>query len=472
VRRCNIAILVIALAVGLAAGPAAAGGSGGGKGDPTLDGSDDRGAAKRTKAYKHTIAVAIGDLQAYWGDAFPSLYGDTYERVPSGRIIAARPGVALPHCQGHKVTYSDAKGNAFYCFRSNFVVYDDVGLFPELYRDFGPFAISLVLAHEWGHAIQDRAGNIDQPVILKELQADCFAGAWVSNVGSGGSALDLKGGELDNALAALLQFKDPTGTSADDAQAHGNAFDRVSAFSDGYTDGTERCASYFDSPPLVTELPFTDQTDLENAGNLPADEVLGAAVDSLNDFYTNVEPAYVPLTIDSVLSYNSSGPKRQLPSCGGNDLLRAVITNRVFYCDDGYFAFDEPYLQHVYDDIGDYGVVTLFANVWATYVESLQGYPGVDDNSDGAVLGADCYTGGFTAAAYRGLLLVDPSTGTPEFSLSPGDLDETIQAFLDYSGARGIDPSADVTFTRVEAFRTGFLDGYQVCRTTFTNATF
>src|SRR5581483_10883700 len=139
---------------------------------------------------------------------------------------------------------------------------------------------------------------------------------------------------------------------------------------------------------------------------------------------------------------------------------RSHIKNRVFYCiDDGYIAFDEPYVQHVYDDIGDFGVTTLFANTWATYVQIKQGFPGAADNTDAAVFAADCYSGGFAAAMWNGLLSSDTLGG--QVSLSSGDLDETVAALLDYVSARGISQSADATFKLFGAFRDGFLDGYQ-----------
>ena len=97
-------------------------------------------------------------------------------------------------------------------------------------------------------------------------------------------------------------------------------------------------------------------------------------------------------------------------------------------------------------------------------METIQRFPGVDDNSRNAVLGADCYTGGFAAAMYNGdALLVDPKTGESAYQLSPGDLDETIQAFIDYSATLGVSKDLDVTFDRLRAFRDGFFNGYSTC---------
>ena len=103
------------------------------------------------------------------------------------------------------------------------------------------------------------------------------------------------------------------------------------------------------------------------------------------------------------------------------------VHNRVFYCiDDDYVAFDQPFLQQIYDQIGDFGVTSLVAGSFATRVQKLQGEPGVEDNGLAIVLQADCYTGGFTAAFFNGALTAA--------TLSPGDLDEVVEAFLAYAG--------------------------------------
>jgi predicted metalloprotease len=472
-RRFLVVSAVVAVAA-LAGGPLVEGAAAGaraavpGQSDkhgkkPSLD-ETQKSQAKHTAAYARTARLAIADIQAYWAATFPTVYGAKYQPIPPNRIYAAHPGVKLPPCQGQHLTYKDAEDNAFYCFKSNFVAYDDVKLFPDLFENFGDFSIALVFAHEWGHAIQDRASNADQPSILKELQADCFAGSWTAHVADGDSrTLTLEPGSLDSALAAYLQrFRDAPGSSPEDPSAHGNAFDRVSAFSDGYKNGAEQCAKYFDSPPLTTEQQFTSRADANSNGNLPADQVIPATVDLLNDFYRQVQPGYTPLTIDDVFKYDSSGKTNQLPKCGGSVPARAKLKNRVFYCvPDKYVAFDEPYVQHVYDDIGDFGVTTLFANAWATYVELQQQFPGADSNSDAAVNAAYCYAGGFAAAMWNGYLS-STTLGGP-VSLSSGDLDETVGALLDYTSARKISPSADATFALFNDFKGGFFSGYESC---------
>jgi predicted metalloprotease len=170
-------------------------------------------------AYEASIRSAVAAIETYWKREYPLHYGERYVPVGPERVFAAEPGVKIPPCQGVKLSYRDAAGNAFYCYEDNFVVYDDAQLFPKLYQAFGPFSIALVLAHEWGHAIQDRAENDREATIYKELQSDCFAGAWTRHQaerGARASGPELAPGDLESSLAALLQFRDVPGTSPDD----------------------------------------------------------------------------------------------------------------------------------------------------------------------------------------------------------------------------------------------------------------
>jgi len=447
-----IAIVVVLAAVAALAAAVPAGRADAGTGG----GSDSGNGSGTTVTYRVSITTAVADIQDFWADEYPDLYGERYQPVPRARVIAARPGVTIPRCQGQRLTYRDVADNAAYCARSNFIVFDDVGLMPDYYERFGPFAVGLVFAHEWGHAIQDRSGVFGQvPTIYTELQADCFAGAWTADVADDPEDVSYRVGDLESAVAALLELRDVPGSAPDDPNAHGSAFDRVSAFQDGFLQGTERCAAYIESPPVIVQIPFSSAAEAATGGNVAADEVIPLTADLLNDFYSQVEPAYRPLTVDDITSFDSTRPST-IPRCGSTRPSVSTVENRVYFCiDDEYVAFDEPFLQGVYDDIGDFGVSSLIANPYATHVQIDQGIPGATDNTLEAVLQADCYTGGWVAAFYNGYL----SAG----SLSAGDLDEFVQAYLLYSRARGIAADVPITFVRVSFFRKGFIDGYQAC---------
>ena len=177
---------------------------------------------------------------------------------------ASSPRDPASRCPRAKVTgrsIADVNGNAFYCLKSNFIAYDDVALMPHLAKTFGTFSVALVLAHEWGHAIQDRAGNDEQQTVYLEQQADCFAGAFLDHVAQNGNALTLKPGDLEASLGAMLLLRDSPGQSSADPSAHGSAFDRIGAFQDGFESGAEKCATYFEDPPVLVEVPFSSEDE-------------------------------------------------------------------------------------------------------------------------------------------------------------------------------------------------------------------
>ncbi|MGH7540615.1 MAG: neutral zinc metallopeptidase, partial [Gemmatimonadota bacterium] len=256
--------------------------------------------------YQETIDLALEDIQAYWAETLPEIYNLEYRELAEEQILPYdedTPTDDLPSCGEESVTYEDVADNAFYCVlgadtEEDYVAYDDGSLFPRLFEDFGAFSLVQVLAHEWGHAIQGQtsvglSGGIDAfieaPSIQKELQADCFAGAYVDWVEEGESSVDfvLEPGDLETGLAGMLEFKDPTGTNPGEQGAHGNGFDRANAFSEGFEQGAARCAEYdqFDTlGPVVTEIPFGSEIDLANEGNLPLDEAIDAGTKDL-DFY-------------------------------------------------------------------------------------------------------------------------------------------------------------------------------------------
>ena len=107
-----------------------------------------------------------------------------------------------------------------------------------------------MLAHEWGHAIQARVGFETSETVYMEQQADCFAGAWAAHIAQNGRMAE---SDLDSALAGLLGLRDPSGIDGSQDGAHGNGFDRVRAFQDGFEGGASTCANYAKNPPTITE---------------------------------------------------------------------------------------------------------------------------------------------------------------------------------------------------------------------------
>jgi len=104
----------------------------------------------------------------------------------------------------------------FYC-PADEKVYIDLGFFDELRTTFGgsdgPLAQAYVLAHEYGHHVQDLLGTLDRPhsgtaSIPIELQADCFAGVWMSHAQSTGYITAITQRDLRDALSAAASVGD------------------------------------------------------------------------------------------------------------------------------------------------------------------------------------------------------------------------------------------------------------------------
>ena len=163
--------------------------------------------------YSANADATIADIQAFWSDALPAVYGTAYEPIPASRLFPYSESNPPPACGDSGTTpYEQVAGNAFYCSQGDFVAWDVQQLIPALRAKFGEFAVGLVLAHEWGHAVQARVGVPDWPSVYVELQADCFAGAWGRHVAtSTDSGVHLSTADLDAALAGFLQLRDPSG---------------------------------------------------------------------------------------------------------------------------------------------------------------------------------------------------------------------------------------------------------------------
>ena len=190
-------------------------------------------------------AKAVSDIEEFWESA----YGETFdgEFTPVEEILSwDSGGENTEFCGG------DTLGliNAGYCYDDNTMGWDRGELMPSLRDANGDMAVSMVLAHEYGHAIQHQSGITDDqtPVLVSEQQADCLAGVYMRWVAEGNSprfTLSTSDG-LNNLLAAMIAFRDPLlerGDPEANGDPHGSAFERVSAFQFGFTDGASSCAA-------------------------------------------------------------------------------------------------------------------------------------------------------------------------------------------------------------------------------------
>lgn len=393
---------------------------------------------------------AIADLQNYWSEQFPKLYGQDYKPVEGGLYALTPASDSGPDCAS---SFADVSGNAFYCKLDDSVAWDADGLLPDLQKKYGDFVIPVVLAHEWGHAMQQRSGFFDRNelTVSSELQADCFAGAWSAHAQESG-VFEVNAADLDTALAGILDLRDTPGTSADDQQAHGSGFDRVSAFQDGFDKGPEPCKGYKDGEPLVLELPFNDAEDAASEGNAPYDSIINGVPYDLEDYWTQVYPeltrgqTWTP--VKGLAPFDPSSP----PTCGGSSAEGYAL----FYCvPEDYIGWDNVgEMPHVYDQGGDYAVATLLATQYG-----LAGLTRLNDQSDEktSTLRADCLAGAYTAS-----VILYNREATSSYHISPGDLDEGIKALLVFRGEGDVDRQG-AGYARVRAFREGVINGAEPC---------
>jgi predicted metalloprotease len=398
-------------------------------------------------------ATAITDVDTFWEEAFPQTFGKPWKPLEGGiySVDTADSSAKPPPCTEKA---SDVEGNAFYCPSADAIAWDRAALLPVLKDGYGDAAVVIVLAHEMGHAVQNRMGITPEaerrqpqrfPTILTEAMADCFAGAFVKWVNDGKSEhLDIGSDTLDSALGALITFRDPVGTSANDQSAHGNAFDRVSAFQDGYQQGVKFCAAMTVENRAFTQEAFTSADDRDRGGNLAFDEMLEFITPDLNDYYESLSTQAGKTWADP-----KATPTDEEPDCSGDQ-------GPVAYCPaDKAVEFEVGAdLPKLHAEIGDYATGVLLASRYA--LAAMQAM-GVELEGEKAATTALCLAGAYTREVF---------VRQKGFGLSPGDLDEAVRVLLAYdyaardaTGSAALDPG----FKRVDVFRGGVMEGTKAC---------
>jgi predicted metalloprotease len=410
---------------------------------------------------------ALLDLNTYWAEQFPPTFDQEFTPLAGGYYSVDPNDVDPAQYPNGQIGCGEepqaVENNAFYCSASGDYPNGDAIQYDRAFLDelafgggsggsegYGRFIPSLVMAHEFGHAVQGRVGYPFQASILIETQADCFAGAWTRWVADGDSPHNtIRPAELDDVLRGYLLLRDPVGTGRGAGEAHGSYFDRVSAFQQGFDDGPTACRDAFGPDRPLTQSQFLSDRDLASGGDAPYDQTIGEfAPRGLGEFFT----AALQQLGESFTAPTLEPFDGRSPACDGQE----PATDLVFCAADNTVRFDETDLTGpLYSDEqgGDFAVLTAIA---IPYGLAAREQLGLSTDDQDAIRSAVCLAGAFTAGVLN--------EQTDVLSISPGDADESVSFLLEYSDDPDVLAESGLTgFQLVDVFRSGVFEGLSAC---------
>lgn len=258
-----IAVFLISQVTGVDVSGLLGGGTAGGGAQPVSEGdlsSECTTGAQANDSVDCRMVGAADSLDAYWAAEAPAL-GVTDYRTPDFFLFS---GSTDTGCGG-----ATSATGPFYCPPDE-ALFVDTDFFEQLRSQFGasggPLAQMYVVGHEWGHHVQQLTGAFDRAdrsdtgpgsdTIRLEVQADCYAGAWV---GSASTIADADGTtflepvtdqQVADALDAAAAVGDDRIQSAGGGQVdpdtwtHGSAEQRQRWFETGRSQGATACDTF------------------------------------------------------------------------------------------------------------------------------------------------------------------------------------------------------------------------------------
>ncbi|MFC9352006.1 neutral zinc metallopeptidase [Arthrobacter sp. NPDC057013] len=212
------------------------------------------------------IAGTVNSLNAFW----PAYLADYKVKYPRPKAVLFQ-GATRTGCGT-----ATSEVGPFYC-PADTTAYFDPGFFQDLVTRFGssggPLAQEYVVAHEFGHHVQNLLGDLDKAqqdpqgaesgAVRVELQADCYAGLWTryattqKDPKTGKPFLEpLKQQDLNDALSAASAVGDDriqkaaTGRVNPEGWTHGSSAQRQKWFYQGYKTGDINQCDTFSAPTL------------------------------------------------------------------------------------------------------------------------------------------------------------------------------------------------------------------------------
>jgi predicted metalloprotease len=222
--------------------------------------------ADANKSLVCALTADVNAVQAFWATELPRQTGVQYSNA-----------TAVLFTNGTQTGCGQAQSamGPFYCPVDKRVYLDPTFfrsmLQGELHARGGLFAEAYVLAHEYGHHVQDLLGTMGRvrtqqgptsDSVRLELQADCFAGIWAKNAttvkDSGGQPyiLDLTQDDIDRAINAAKAVGDDTiqketsGRVNPEQWTHGSSAERIRWFGVGFRQGTIKACDTFSAQSL------------------------------------------------------------------------------------------------------------------------------------------------------------------------------------------------------------------------------